>query len=68
MERITEHRFTVITTSGTAVLPVEAKLKVGKILAVKTFTLTFLVSVKRIYIFIYDHLTDESIHHEQAIY
>ena len=46
-ERLTGHASTANTTSGMAVLPVEAKLLLGKILEVNSFTLSFKVSVKR---------------------
>ena len=47
-ERLTRHTSTADTTSIMTVLPVEAKLLVGKILEVHSFTLRFKVSDKRI--------------------
>ena len=47
MVYLTEHASTADTTSGMAVLPIEAKLLVGEILKVIFFTLSFKVSVKR---------------------
>ena len=47
-ERLTGYTFTADTTSGTAVLPVEAKLLVGEMVEVNSFSLHFKVSVQRI--------------------
>ena len=46
-ERLTGHACTADTTSGMALLPVEAKLLVGKILEVNSSTLSFKVIVKK---------------------